>query len=252
MINIPKNCPACSSELIRINNQLFCDNKECDAKKSKKVEKFTKTMRILGLGSQTLKKLAIDNILDIYNLDETVVREVLGDKVAAKLLEMIGKSQTISLSTFLQSMSIPLIGKVAAEKIAKLHACLDDITYDSLINAGLGPKAADNFIKWLDEEWFAGLNTIPIKFESNNNNPSKPNTVVCISGKTPGYTKAQLADYLAKFNVNVESSVTSNVQYLISENTTTAKAKKAESLGIPIMSLAEFIKEILKNEPKVE
>lgn len=253
MLEIPTHCPDCNSELERVNNQLFCRNVSCGAQNLEKLKKFAKTMKIMGLGEKTIEKLDLANIEEIYYLDEEFVREVLGNKIADKLLREIRQSQTIKLSTFLQSMSIPLIGSTASKKIAKVWAkvSLYDMEMPDLLEGGLGEKAATNFIKWLNDEWFEGLDNLPITYLYEEDVP-KSTMTICISGKTPGYTKAQIADILEKHGITTANTVSSKIQYLISESTTTAKAKKALELNIPIMGFDKFLKENVNNEPEME
>lgn len=251
MLKIPNNCPSCNGGLTRVNNQLFCTNINCSSKNLEQIKKYTKTMRIMGLGEQTILKLGLECIDDIYYLDEGYVRDVLGDKIAEKLLREIEKSQTITLSTFLTSMSIPHIGKTTAEKVEALNMELVDIMVEDLHKAGIGKVASDSLLNWIDNEWLDGYDILPISFlnPATNNNFSM---VICISGKTPGYTKSQIAEILAENGVQTVNTVNSKIQYLISESTTTAKAVKAKELNVPIVGFKRFLEENINNESKVE
>lgn len=250
MLKIPNKCPSCHGGLNRVNNQLFCTNMDCSSRNVEQIKKYAKTMRILGLGEQTILKLGLECIDDIYYLDEGYVREVLGNKTAEKLLHEIEKSQTINLSTFLSSMSIPHIGKTTAEKVEDLNMPLEDITLNVLKQAGIGNVASASLSKWIDEEWIDGYDSLNITFLY----PEKMehSITICISGRTPGYTKSQIADILSTNGVKTVNTVTASVDYLISESTTTAKAVKAKELNIPIMGFNDFLKEKINNESKVE
>src|SRR5574340_1092551 len=103
-ILIPNNCPECGAELVRINDQLFCQNKACPAQINKKVEHFAKTLGIKGLGEKTIQKLFLESIPELYQLDLDELKEIVGEKTAVKLLDEIEKSKSSSFATVLAAM----------------------------------------------------------------------------------------------------------------------------------------------------
>ena len=242
-ISIPTNCPSCDSVLVRIENQLFCKNTSCEAKDSKRLMHFTKTMKIMGLGEKTLEKLEINSISELYSLDQFTIVKILGEKIGTKIYNEIEKSKNTTLGRFLSSLSIPLIGKVAAEKIQRVVSSIEEINEDTCKKAGLGPKAIDNLINWKLNEYTGGL---PFKFGETTSDNCFARTV-CISGKTPGYTKAQIKELLADFNVGVVDNVTKDIDYLISEEQSSAKVDKAKQYNINIITLNKLM-EIIENE----
>jgi len=243
MLKIPTHCPSCNSKLKLVNMQLYCTSTTCSATALQKVLKFAKTMKIMGLGEKTLEKLNVDNITNIYNLHAEYLNEALGEKIGIKVLNEINKSKNINLSTFLSAMSIPLIGKTASEKIAAVTSNIEDINADLCKKAGLGDKVTNNLITWINEE-YDNYKHLPIEFEVPK--PTKINPIkICISGKTTGYTKAEIKESLTDYNVLVKDSVTKDLDYLIIEEPKTAKAQKAEARNIKIINFNKFM-EILK------
>jgi DNA ligase (NAD+) len=219
-------------------------NKACPAKSSKKLLHYVKTMKIMGLGEKTLEKLKIDSIPNLYELSEFELIEKLGEKIGTKIHNEIKKSTKSSISKFLASMSIPLIGKTAAEKIQPNISNLEELNVEACKKSGLGPKATENLMNWYTQE-YENYKTMPIEFEELEEVES--GKVVCISGKVPGYTKATIKELLADFNVKVVDSVTKSLDYLITEETNTSKVKKAEQYNINIISFDKFM-EIIENE----
>ena len=247
MLKIPTLCPSCDSKLDLVKDQLFCRNIDCEAKKAQKTLKFAKTMKIMGLGEKTLEKLNVDYITKIYDLQADYLNEKLGEKTGTKVLAEINKSKTTKLSTFLTAMSIPLIGKTASEKVANLTSNIDDIDIDLCKKAGLGDKAAISLINWVNKE-YNNYKYLPIVFESTKPADSNDTILkVCISGKIPGYTKAKIKEYLDNYSVLVKDNVTKDLDYLITQESNTAKAQKAEAYNIKIINFDKF-KEILNNE----
>jgi NAD-dependent DNA ligase len=243
-VEIPTNCPVCNSTLELVNNQLFCRNNSCSAKSSKQLLHYVKTMKIMGLGEKTLEKLNLDKVKDLYTLEEDVLVEKLGQKIGTKIYSEIQNSTQSTITKFLSSMSIPLIGKTAAEKIDNTVTELGELTKEVCKKAGLGPKATDNLMNWFESE-YEDLKLLPIEFDKVADVES--GITVCISGKIPGYTKSKLKEYLADFNVSVVDNVTKSIDYLITEESNTSKVKKAEQYNINIISFDKFM-EIIENE----
>lgn len=240
-INIPTNCPTCGSILVRVKDQLFCENNACEAKSSKKLVHFAKTMKILGLGEKTLEKLELNGIPDLYTLSQFDMVEKLGDKIGNKIFNEIEKSKNATLGTFIASMSIPLIGKSAADKLQSQISSLDMINEDVCKKAGLGPAATKSMMNWVNNE-YQNYKTLPLNFTVLK--AEVPKLKVCISGKINGYTKTKIAELLSSHNVEVKDNVTKDVDYLITEETNTTKVNKAKEYNITIISLESFLKEI--------
>lgn len=240
-IEIPTTCPVCSSELKLVNQQLFCTNNSCEAKSSKKLLHFAKTMKIMGLGEKTLEKLEINSIPDLYKLNEFTVLDKLGEKIGTKILAEINKTNTATLSTFLSAMSIPLIGKTASDKIQNNISSPNQLSEEVCKKSGLGPKATENLMDWFYNE-YDNYRELPINFDEVN--LIKSGITVCISGKVPGHTKATLKELLLDYNVHVIDNVTKSIDYLITEETNTSKVKKAEQYNIQIISFDKFMEKI--------
>jgi len=241
-IEIPTNCPECDSVLEIVNQQLFCRNSSCPVKTNKTILHYAKTVKIMGLGEKTLEKLNISNIADIYNLSLETLKTKLGEKIGQKIYDEIEKSKNISFSKFLSGMSIPLIGDTAAQKLATKVNSIDEINEETCKAAGLGPKAVDNVVKWVNS--IGKYLELPIVFGEER---VESGLSVCISGKVPGYTKEKIKEMLLDYNVFVKDNVTKDLDYLITEETGTTKVKKAEQYNIKIIKFNKFM-EILNNE----
>lgn len=240
-IKIPTTCPTCNSTLERIKDQIFCNNSACEAKSSKKLVHFTKTMKIMGLGEKTLEKLELNGIPDLYALSQFDLVEKLGEKVGTKIYNELEKSKISNISTFITAMAIPLIGKSASDKVQQYITSLDQINEDICKKAGLGPKATETLMNWKNTE-YENYITLPIQF--NVSKPLETSKTVCISGKIPGYTKSEITNILSSNGILVKDSVTKDLDYLITVENNTTKVNKAKSYNINIISFDNFLKEI--------
>jgi DNA ligase (NAD+) len=238
-IEIPTECPSCNSKLELVNAQLFCRNFDCPARGFKKIVAFTKRMKIKGLGPATVDKLELGIIKDIYKLTESNLVEKLGEKIGKKIFDEIEKSKKCEFSTFLSALSIPLIGRVAAEKIAE-HANSFDEIYLNIdnIKTVLGEKQYYSLIEWHDFEMYQYediFNFLPKK---------KAATLgkVCITGKLKDFAnRTEAAKYLEQLGYKVTSTVNQQTNYLVDEEgKQSSKRKKAEQLNIKIVTIKQL------------
>lgn len=242
-IQIPTECPVCSSKLELVKDQLFCRNVGCEAQINKKIEHFAKTLKIKGLGPVTVEKLQLTDITEIYYLDHEYVKEIIGEKMAVKLLTEIENSRNADFATVLASMSIPLVGNTASSKLATIINNFEDINLEKCKLAGLGDKVTDNLIDWFFSDYQEIKDFLPFNFEGKVKQPVD-GKIICITGKLESFaTKKDAALALNAKGYQVTDNLTKTVDFLVDEgNKSSAKRQKAESYGIPIITnLAQFI-----------
>lgn len=205
-------------------------------------------MKIKGLGEKTIEKLDLRSIPEIYEVDHETAKAEIGERLTEKLLAEVEKSKTADLATFLSACSIPLIGLSAGKKVASVVDNPNEITIQKCKEAGLGDKATQSLVQWVDSEYKEELVALPVNF-------IKPDTTVevtngynikaCITGRVPGYTKSTLAEELAAKGIKVVNSVTKDLDYLICEDKKgSSKELKATEYNIKIVTLSELFKEI--------
>jgi DNA ligase (NAD+) len=246
-IEIPTHCPCCNYKLELVNDQLFCRNQACDAQLSKRVEHFCKTMGIKGMGAKTIEKLGLADITEIYYLDQAEVASQLSSiKTAEKLLSEIEKSRNAPLNQVLASFSIPLVGNTASTKISSVVNHIDEINLETCKQAGLGDKATENLLSWLELDFQEMREFLPFSFRSEMPVVNTSGKTVCITGKLSSYkTKAEAYKQLTDHGFRISESVTKTTDYLVDEeDKSSTKRKKAEQLGIQIITnLNTFLRE---------
>ena len=241
-IEAPTNCPTCSSVLAWVNHLLYCQNPICDSKMQKKLEHFAKTLKIKGLGPSAIDKLGLEDFYDIYNLTVDVMTELLGSqKIAEKLYSEIENSRGAPLNTVLPAFSIPLIGKSATEKLSATCDSLFDIDEAACESAGLGPKATENLLNWIANDFhcfYDGMLPFDFKFSSTNTSKPAQQGIVCISGKLKSFkTKAEATQALNEAGYEVKSSITKQVTILVNESgIESSKTLKARESGVLIVT----------------
>lgn len=244
----PTTCPSCNYKLEFCGDLLYCRNSACSAQLLKKLEHFTKTLGIKGLGPKTIEKLQLQDITELFYLDEEEVQKVLGEKIATKLLNEIEKAKTASLSTVLESFSIPLIGNTAAKKLCTVISSIEEISHETCKQAGLGDKATQNLLNWIDTEYNEIQEFLPFDFSKQTVVKNTGNRkTVCITGKLRSFNKkAEAAAVLEAAGYTVVDSVTKQLDYLIDEtDVISSKREKAMQYGITIITnINDFIKGI--------
>lgn len=250
-IQAPTHCPSCNSVLEWVNHILYCRNAVCSAKNSKAVEHFAKTMKIKGLGPAAIEKLDLSDITEIYLLQEEDIAAALSsEKLASKLFAEIQNSKQAPANFVLPALGIPLIGKTATEKLSTVVDNILDIDTDSCTKAGLGPKATENLMSWVEgygESILYFFSNLPmnLSFVKKQQSSAKQG-VVCISGKLTSFrTKADASSRLEKAGYVVKSSLTKDVTHLINESgIESAKTKQARDSGVTIVTnILEFLGE---------
>lgn len=249
VITIPTECPSCSSSLKLVKDILYCYNDHCPAKWDKKVEGFAKHLKIKGLGPSTIQKLQIQDFHDLYSLSRDEISDCLNsEKIADKLYLEIQKSTESGLEELLPAFGIPLVGRSVASKLCAVVDDISSITWDSCHRAGLGPKASQNIIDWINNEYYPNeYEQLPFSYKTKEKSVKiESKGVVCITGKLKSYpNKSAAQEVLEKLGYTVKGTVTNAVTVLVNESgIESAKTTNARAKGVRIITnLKAFIKE---------
>ena len=248
-IEFPTTCPACSSELELVKEQLFCRNPNCPAQWNKKLESFASVLKIKGLGPATVNKMQIEDYHELYELTVEDIEDRIGSlKMAEKLFNEIQKSRNAKVVDLLPAFSIPLIGRSASQKLCNNISDIEDISEKSCTEAGIGPKATASLINWLFNEYYQNnyKDTLPFNWKNKVIKKQEVTGVVCITGKLKNYpTKAFAEKVLNKYGYVVKNSLTKDCNYLVNESgIESAKTQTARDRGVIIINnLKKFLEE---------
>jgi NAD-dependent DNA ligase len=203
---------------------------------------------IKGFGQKTIEKLNLQDITELFYLDQDQVAIALNsEKTAIKLLDEIDRARGADLATLLAAFSIPLVGSTASSKICKVVDHIDEINLETCKQAGLGDKVTQNLLGWLQTEFLELREFLPFSFNSSkSSNTTGLEKTVCITGKLSSFkTKAEAHKALCVAGFKPVDSVTKTTDYLVDEeDKSSTKRKKAETLGVQIITnLDLFLKE---------
>ena len=259
-------CPECGATLVRVEGEAAwrCPNEAgCPPQIKGKMEHFVsrKAMNIDGLGEETIdlffERGMLHDIADIYALkkDDIARLEGLGDKSAENMLAGIEASKQVPWSRVLFALGIRMVGETTAKKIAKRFASLEALqaaTKEELMAVDdVGEQIADNIIAYLNDERNimiinrlreAGLQMASESGEWKAESDKLAGKTIVISGTFSQHSRDEYKDLIEAHGGKNSGSVSKKTSFILAgENMGPEKRKKAEELGVPMLSEAEFL-----------
>lgn len=266
---MPSNCPACGEEVVRLEGEaaVKCINISCPAQLKRNIIHFASrdAMNIEGMGPRVIDLLMENNLLkdaaDIYYLKKEDLLSLprMGEKSVNNLLESINKTKDNHLSKLVFALGIRYIGSKAAKNLCERFKSIDEIknaTYDDLVNVDeIGSKMAESIIDFFKEDKnikvIEKLELAGINFQIKEGDNSEESTVLLgktfvLTGTLSKYTRNEAKEIIESLGGKVSSSVSKKTSYLLAGEEAGSKLKKAEDLGVVILSEEDF--EVLINE----
>lgn len=256
---------------------LRCTNPDCAAKQLRKLARFVSKegMNIDGISEQTLAKFInlgwISEYADIYELRKHIFElsrmEGFGEKSASNIMRSIDRSREVEAHRLLFALNIPLCGLDVCKRLLSAYP-LDDLVNEAVKQSndlfatqaepqevfahvnGIGPEKSAQFVLWFrnsgNMKRYRRLKeklTIKATALTPTGNACEGLTFV-ITGDLHHYkNRNELKTYIESQGGKVASAVSGSTSYLINNDvtSTSGKNKKAQQLGIPILSENDFI-----------
>ena len=266
---IPEHCPACHEETKIVQDKeakmLYCENPHCPAKRIKQFALFVSrdALNIEGLSEMTLEKFIgkgfIQEFPDLFSLkehkEEIIAMEGFGQKSYDKLIENAEKARETSLARLLYGLGIGGIGASNARVLSEaFHDDAEALSRAELSEVvsikGIGPILGESIVRYFKEEencrlFRKLLSILHLHKEERAENTALSGKVFVITGSLNHFqNRKELEEEIRKAGASTASSVSKNTSYLINndKNSTSSKNKKAQELGIPILSEEDFLK----------
>ena len=266
---IPEHCPACHEETKIVQDKeakmLYCENPHCPAKRIKQFALFVSrdALNIEGLSEMTLEKFIgkgfIQEFPDLFSLkehkEEIIAMEGFGQKSYDKLIENAEKARETSLARLLYGLGIGGIGASNARVLSEaFHDDAEALSRAELSEVvsikGIGPILGESIVRYFKEEencrlFRKLLSILHLHKEERAENAFLSGKVFVITGSLVHFqNRKELEEEIRKAGASTASSVSKNTSYLINndKNSTSSKNKKAQELGIPILSEEDFLK----------
>ncbi len=265
-VEFVKYCPACGTELIRDPDEAahYCPNRwGCPPQIIGRIEHFVsrKAMDIL-MGEATIKQLyeagLVRSVADLYDLKyEDLVRlERFGDKSARNLLDSIERSKQVPFERVLYAMGIRYVGETVAKVLARHFKDIDSLRfakYEELVAIDeIGDKIARSIIEFFKDnrniEIIERLKKAGVKMKAEEKDLPQVlqglSFVVTGNFGTPERRK-RIEELVEQYGGKKASSVSGKTNYIIAgEKPGSSKIQKAKQLGIPVISVDDFLQMI--------
>ena len=263
-IPFPCVCEVCGTKLIDEGSRLYCPNKECSKRVLHQLLKFQDVVDIRDLGTTLITDLFKDgrlkSISDIYSLSqEDLVPYFLNEESmeaekkslgAQKVYNSIQSHRNMKLATFVAGFDIEGIAESSAEKLVNagfntleklLAASEEQIAQVS----GFAEIMAHTVVEGLAEnaEEMKSLitsGTIILEAEGQGSLSGKS---FCFTGELHSMKRADAEALVKKNGGSIKSSVTKDLSYLVTNDTTSGSSKnvKAAKFNIPIIDENAFL-----------
>lgn len=260
---IPEKCPACGGRVVREEEEVAvrCVSLNCTAQVQERIIHFASrgAMDIEGLGEKNVgllyEKGLISHFLDIYRLKKEDILNLprFAEKSAQNLIDAIGKSKHATLARFFYALGILHVGEYAAKLLTKNFERMEDlynVKSERIMEIRqMGEKIAHSIsgffsdpenLRVLEVMKSLGLTLTNSDFEGRKKEKgSLEGLTFVITGTLPRPRK-EVEDLIEDLGGRVLSSVSKATDYLIAGEDPGSKLKKAESLGVKIISYEEF------------
>ena len=262
--HFPTECPECGAKLVRVEGEAAwrCPNEQgCPPQIKGKMIHFVsrRAMNIEGLGEETIDLLyaqgLLHNIADIYTLtfNDLASQERFGEKSAQNILNGTANSLLVPWERVLFALGIRMVGETTAKKLARRFTSLEQLQVadrEQLIAVeDVGEQIADNIIAYFaderNREIIHRLQDAGLQMQG-----EAPKVVsqalagqsIVISGTFTQHSRDEYKAMIEAHGGKNVGSVSKKTSFILAgENMGPEKLKKAEALGIRLMTEEEFL-----------
>ena len=271
--HFPELCPDCSTPLVRDEKEArsFCPNQSgCPTQIKGKLVHFLsrKAMNVIA-GDATIEQFYnkgfVWNIADFYELTKEHLLTLDGwkDRSAERFLKSLEESKKTGFERVLYALGIRHIGETTAKSVAAHFGSIDKIakaTKEELLAVDdIGEVIADSIIEYFSDEMnvetIERLKAAGLCFEMAAGPEKLSETLagktVVVSGNFT-ISRDEMKALIVAHGGKCSGSISGKTSYLLAgEKAGPEKLKKAESLGVTVVSEAE-LREMLGEEIKEE
>lgn len=260
-IQPPTVCPACGQPLVERGAHLFCMNRQtCKPQAVARLAHFAgrNAMDIDTFSEKTAEllydKLGVRDCADLYRLtaDDLLPLEGFQQKRADNLIAALDKSRHCALDAFLFALGIPNVGRKTARDLAQHFGSLErlksatveeltaipdvgDIVATSVVEFFSFPENLEMIRRLLD----AGVTP---QHESDALSDALAGKTVVVTGTLPTLSRDEAEALIARHGGRAAGSVSKKTSFVLAGEKAGSKLTKAESLGIPVIDEAAFLK----------
>lgn len=250
----PDVCPLCDTKLLKEEIVTRCPNQNCPGRVVERIVHFAsrKAADIEGLGENTVIQLVeaklIKSVADLYRLtfDDLINLPRFAEKSAKNLIANIEAKKTLPLEKLLFALGIRHVGERTAKILAvNFGDRISEITYDEVITLHeIGEEIAQSVVKFFTEErnLWNELLSLGVKYIVPKVNLGKlSGKSFVLTGTLKTMSRDVAKDKIEALGGKVLSSVSKKTDYVIAGEEAGSKLKKAEELGVMVVSEEVFL-----------
>ena len=260
--HFPEFCPDCGTRLIKDEEEAksFCPNRiGCPTQIKAGLVHFLsrKAMNVIA-GDATIEQLfnraLVWNIADFYELTEEHLMTLEGwkEKSAERFLKSLEASKSVPFERVLYALGIRYVGETTAKSVARFFGDIDKIaeaSLESLLGVDdVGQVIAESIYEYFRDETnmetIARLKASGLRFrmekEKEKLSDSLDGKTIVISGNF-SISRDEMKNLIVAHGGKNSGSISGKTAFLLAgEKAGPEKLKKAESLGISIISENDF------------
>ena len=259
----PTKCPECDSELVKDPQGVYirCVSKQCPAQWRQRLRYFATRdcMDIEGLGDKLVNQLVDSNLVgsfaDLYSLsfEKLMSLDRMGKRSAENLLQGIESSKKHGMTRVLNAISIRHVGQRVAQILARRFGSIDALKSADLESIGntneIGPIIAqsvydyfhsDDGLELIQQLGNAGVLLVASPEDAVDSSGVFAGKTVVVTGSLSKYSRDEIERLIEQRGGRAASSVSKKTDFLIAGEAAGSKLEKALSLGVPVMTEAEF------------
>ncbi len=258
--HLPANCPVCAAAVVRDEDgaAVRCTGAQCPAQLHRTLTHFASrdAMDIEGLGPAVLSQLIeaglVASSADLYFLKEEdlVGLDRMGEKSAANLIRAIRSSRSRGLERLLYALGIRQVGQKAGKVLASYFKTFDAFaaaTEEELTAIDdVGAITAAYIRKWLSDpqsqRLIAKLKEAGVSMEAAQQSAGEQfkGMTFVLTGALERFTRDEAAELIEARGGKASGSVSKKTTYVVAGENAGSKLRKANELGIPVLTEEEF------------
>ena len=268
-VTFTKACPVCGAELVQNEGEAawYCPNAQsCPPQVKGRIEHFIsrKAMNIESLGEGKVEFLydagLIKDVADLYSLTFDKLYGLSNDKVSFKektaknIIDALEKSKSVPFERVLFALGIRNVGEVVAKTIVAeyhdidsiIHASVEELSAINMVGEVIALSVKAFFENPVNLDIVERLKAAGLQFAKADTLKSDKEQVLTgksfvVSGVFAHYSRDGIKETIEAYGGKNVSSISSKTDYVLAgDKMGPEKRKKAESLGVPIITEADF------------